>query len=41
VGEPLIGRLLLWDGLRAEARVMRVPRDPACLVCGAASAQAG
>ncbi|MBU1224763.1 MAG: molybdopterin-synthase adenylyltransferase MoeB [Gammaproteobacteria bacterium] len=32
-GEPLIGRLLLWDGLRAEARVMRVPRDPACLVC--------
>ncbi len=33
-GEPLIGRLLLWDGLRAEARVMRVPRDPACPVCG-------
>jgi adenylyltransferase/sulfurtransferase len=32
-GEPLIGRLLLWDGLRAEARVMRVPRDPACPVC--------
>jgi adenylyltransferase/sulfurtransferase len=41
VGEPLIGRLLLWDGLHAEARVMRVPRDPACPVCGAASAQAG
>jgi adenylyltransferase/sulfurtransferase len=39
-GEPLIGRLLLWDGLRAEARMMRVPRDPACPVCGAASAQA-
>jgi adenylyltransferase/sulfurtransferase len=37
-GEPLIGRLLLWDGLRAEARMMRVPRDPACPVCGAASA---
>lgn len=33
-GELLIGRLLLWDGLRAEARVMRVPRDPACPVCG-------
>jgi adenylyltransferase/sulfurtransferase len=36
-GEPLIGRLLLWDGLRADARVMRVPRDPACPVCGKAS----
>ncbi len=34
VGEPLIGRLLLWDGLRADARMMRVPRDPACPVCG-------
>jgi adenylyltransferase/sulfurtransferase len=40
-GEPLIGRLLLWDGLRAEARVMRVPRDPACPVCGQAAIQAG
>ena len=34
VGEPLVGKLLLWDGLRAEARVMKVPRDPACPVCG-------
>ena len=33
VGEPLVGRLLLWDGLQAEARVMKVPRDPACPVC--------
>jgi adenylyltransferase/sulfurtransferase len=32
-GTPLVGRLLLWDGLGAEARVMRVPRDPACPVC--------
>lgn len=41
-GEPLIGRLLLWDGLRADARVMKVPRDPACPVCGPAVAlQAG
>jgi molybdopterin/thiamine biosynthesis adenylyltransferase len=40
-GEPLIGRLLLWDGLRAEARVMRVPRDPACPVCGQTGIQAG
>lgn len=34
VGEPLVGRLLLWDGLRSEARVLMVPRDPACPVCG-------
>lgn len=33
IGDPLVGRLLLWDALRAEARVMRVPRDPACPVC--------
>lgn len=33
-GMPLIGKLLLWDGLQAEARVMTVPRDPACPVCG-------
>jgi len=41
VGEPLIGRLLLWDGLRADARVMKVPRDPVCPVCGPAAFQAG
>jgi len=41
VGEPLIGRLLLWDGLQTGARVMKVPRDPACPVCGAAAFQAG
>lgn len=40
-GEPLIGRLLLWDGLRADARVMKVPRDPACPVCGPDARQAG
>ena len=34
VGEPLIGKLLLWDGLQAAARVINVPRDPACPVCG-------
>ena len=41
VGELLVGRLLLWDGLRADARVMKVPRDPACPVCGPATRQAG
>ena len=41
VGELLVGRLLLWDGLRADARVLKVPRDPACPVCGQAARQAG
>jgi adenylyltransferase/sulfurtransferase len=40
-GSPLVGRLLIWDGLRAEARILRVPRDPACPVCGQASVQTG
>ena len=41
VGELLIGRLLLWDGLQAETRVLKVPRDPDCPVCGPAARQAG
>lgn len=34
VGATLQGRVLLWDGLQAEARVLKLPRDPACPVCG-------
>ena len=34
VGDSLVGKLLLWDGLRTEARILRIPRDPACGVCG-------
>jgi adenylyltransferase/sulfurtransferase len=41
VGESMVGRLLLWDGLRSEVRTLRVPRDPACPVCGQAGVQAG
>ncbi|MES1198887.1 MAG: ThiF family adenylyltransferase [Pseudomonadota bacterium] len=33
-GESLAGRLLLFDGLRGESRTVRLPRDPACPVCG-------
>lgn len=35
VGDPLVGRLLLWDGLAAACRTLKVPRDPRCPVCGA------
>lgn len=34
VGEPLIGRLLAFDGLRGTLRELRVDKDPHCAVCG-------
>lgn len=34
-GEPLIGRLLVYDALSMEFRRFKVPKDPACAVCGA------
>lgn len=33
-GEPLIGRVMFFDGLRGEARTSSLPRDPNCAVCG-------
>lgn len=32
-GEPLLGRVLLFDGLNAEARTIALKRDPGCPVC--------
>jgi molybdopterin/thiamine biosynthesis adenylyltransferase len=32
-GEPLIGRLLLYDALGATFTTVRVPRDPECPIC--------
>jgi bacteriocin biosynthesis cyclodehydratase domain-containing protein len=34
-GESLAGRLLILDALSMQWRELRVPRDPACAVCGA------
>ena len=34
VGQTLVGKLLLWDGLATGVRVLKVPRDLACPVCG-------
>jgi molybdopterin/thiamine biosynthesis adenylyltransferase/rhodanese-related sulfurtransferase len=34
IGEPLIGRLLLFDALTATFSEVTVRRDPACPVCG-------
>jgi molybdopterin/thiamine biosynthesis adenylyltransferase/rhodanese-related sulfurtransferase len=36
-GEPLIGRLLTFDGLRGAFRELRVHKDKDCAVCGVAS----
>ncbi|MGC9521054.1 MAG: HesA/MoeB/ThiF family protein [Anaerolineae bacterium] len=33
-GEPLVNRLLLWDGLRGAFDVVSFERNPACSVCG-------
>lgn len=34
IGEPLIGRLLMVDTLDMDFRLLNVPRDPGCPVCG-------
>ena len=34
VGEPLYGRLVLFDALKMKFREMRLRKDPACPVCG-------
>jgi adenylyltransferase/sulfurtransferase len=34
IGEPLIGKLLLFDALRMRFREISLPRDPECPVCG-------
>jgi len=32
-GDPLTGRLLIYDGLAAQARTVKLSADPACPVC--------
>jgi adenylyltransferase/sulfurtransferase len=34
VGDPLIGRLLLFDALQMKFRTLKLQRDPNCPVCG-------
>jgi molybdopterin/thiamine biosynthesis adenylyltransferase len=33
-GEPLAGRLMIYDALSAETRTVKVGADPACPICG-------
>jgi len=32
-GRPLIGRMMHFDTLSSEVRVLKLRRDPNCLVC--------
>ena len=34
IGEPLIGRLLIFDSLRMTFRELRLRKDPECPICG-------
>ncbi|HXW05177.1 MAG TPA: molybdopterin-synthase adenylyltransferase MoeB [Vicinamibacterales bacterium] len=34
IGEPLVGRFLIYDALRMRFRELKLPRDPECPVCG-------
>jgi molybdopterin/thiamine biosynthesis adenylyltransferase len=34
-GEPLVGRLMIYDSLAGEVRTVRIGADPECPVCGA------
>jgi sulfur-carrier protein adenylyltransferase/sulfurtransferase len=34
IGDPLVGRLLLYDALSGEFNEMKLRRDPECPVCG-------
>jgi molybdopterin/thiamine biosynthesis adenylyltransferase len=34
IGEPLVGRLLVYDALGMSFKTFRVRRDPNCTTCG-------
>jgi sulfur-carrier protein adenylyltransferase/sulfurtransferase len=34
IGDPLIGRLLMFDALAASFMELKLRRDPSCPVCG-------
>ena len=34
IGDSLAGRLMIYDGLGAQVRTVRLPKDPDCPVCG-------
>ncbi|MCI4347942.1 MAG: molybdopterin-synthase adenylyltransferase MoeB [Thermoplasmata archaeon] len=41
IGEPLIGRLLLFDALALRFRELRLRKNPECVICGTHPTQTG
>ncbi len=41
IGDPLVGRLILYDALRARFTELELPRDPHCRYCGDGAAFPG
>jgi adenylyltransferase/sulfurtransferase len=41
VGEPLVGRLIVYDALEMSHRTINVRKDPNCVLCGPAATQTG
>lgn len=39
IGEPLVGRLLMFDALSTSFMELKLRRDPECPVCGAVPAR--
>jgi len=39
IGEPLVGRLLLYEALGTRFTELKVPRDPSCPICGEDAAE--
>lgn len=35
IGEPPLGKILIYDALRTSFRSLKLPHDPACRLCGA------
>jgi sulfur-carrier protein adenylyltransferase/sulfurtransferase len=41
IGEPLIGRLVLYDALALQFRELRLAKNPACVLCSPTATQKG
>ena len=41
IGDPLVGRLLLWDALDGTFEELKLRRDPNCPVCGEHAGEGG
>jgi hypothetical protein len=33
-GQPLVGRMLLWNAVNTQIDEIRISRNPECVICG-------